>query len=440
MGVRQPKGRKDWVWEFWEDGVRYHGYEKTEAEATTAEADQRYDNRKAKEQQGPRAGQRTFLCPTISEWAGTYFTETKDEIERDKNKSAEQKATKLKDLENNLTVALRFWGAKPVPKPGDPEPRKNRNTGTKDLRPYHDLRLNDPIDDIAWLPKFQRHLNARGIAKQTMNNLRYAMSNLYDHALRLENREQTGIVVNPFKGLEKHTPRRRTKALSIEEFMAIYVAAAPHLQLALDIGVYAYALRHKEVLRLSTDHLDRDLTTITFREHKASGDDQLPKTVPISATLREILRTALADPTRNPRCKFIVQYPERGQKGVKGGIKTHVGRALARACERAGIQYGLAGQGVTFHTLRHTMGTEAAKEGIDREKRRQMMSQRTYVATDWYAHAQCETHRPDMDAFNASIAAARADVASKMDSPIKVPSKVPSTPVLRFAAGRGSRR
>src|SRR4029453_6393256 len=87
-------------------------------------------------------------------------------------------------------------------KPED-EPRINRNTKIKDIRPYHGLTLADPIVHPQWIDDFEDHLSECGYEGQSKHNYQSTASGLYTLAMTRKYRAKTGIQVNPFKGLER---------------------------------------------------------------------------------------------------------------------------------------------------------------------------------------------------------------------------------------------
>jgi integrase len=72
--------------------------------------------------------------------------------------------------------------------------------------------------------------------------------------------------------------------------------------------------------------------------------------VPISDQLRLILKDA-----RQRTDTYVVEYRHRPAKSIRGGRRS--------AVERAGLPFGRAVDGATFHTLRHTAASLLAELG-----------------------------------------------------------------------------
>ena len=421
MSVWKCKDRDGYKWEFRKDGQPYRGYTETKQAGIDAEADKRRELKDAKTAAAAPAtpDMPAFLCPPITDWAGLFLTAEEKRITDKPNWTEAKKQRRIKNRKQLLTVVLRFWGSRPK----DELPLRHTKT-TRDIRPYHDLRLDDPIKFDKWLIAFDDHMEARGLDASTKNNQQTIMSMLYRHALKIKNRPRSGISLNPFQFLERGEERRKTRVLTIDEFMRIYRCAAEHLQFAIDIGIYAYALRIGTILRLTTDDMDPEMTRFTVWDHKTSKNGA-PITVPIVPALRAIIRRNLKSRYRNPDCKRLIQAisTKPGVSGTMQGVED-VETSMRGAVERAGLVYGRAGDGITFHAFRHFMSTEAARKGIDKEKRKQMSGHTSDAASDWYTHFDAEMQRDDLENVTDTIAARRAKWEAEWTKSFQSPSKV----------------
>lgn len=89
---------------------------------------------------------------------------------------------------------------------------------------------------------------------------------MFHLALLPEHRTETGVTVNPFVGIARDRPRRRTLALNRDQVRALITHAAPHLGLAIAIGALAPKLRLGNILALQwRTHLDANLQWITVQ-------------------------------------------------------------------------------------------------------------------------------------------------------------------------------
>lgn len=372
MAVFKCKDRDGYKYKFQHKGKPYQGYYATRKEATDGEASKRTELKSGRKTADNDDGTVSSPpSPTFTDWAGVFLA--------DRRKKLEEKGWPKKRIDNDiekrkhkLTVVLRFFGSKPT----DDEKRINRNTKVKDIRPYHNLTLLDPIIEPQWIDDFEAHMHARGLAGQSRNNMRSTVSLLYRHAMKPVYRKIANVPINPFRDLERNTARHRTKTATPDELRRIIAEAAPHLALALFIGIYAFELRVGSILALTWDNIDQDFERITVTQYKTVGaHDGEPQVIPIPSPLRRILKAAYE--SRNPRCNRVVQY-----RGI--GIDT-IDTAVRAACERAGVEYGVE-RGVTFHTLRHTMNTEAARLGFEPKVRQLLSGHKTMAMTDRYTH------------------------------------------------------
>lgn len=267
--------------------------------------------------------------PTIQEFANVYF------------KEQERRLTRPDLLDRTLRVVLRFFGKKPT---------KHAIEG----EPYHHLRLSALVTDPRWLDRFETWMDARGISGSTKNKYLSAMSGIYTLAMRPRYKPRTGIERNPFDDVARHPTRGRRVTATPADIAKWIDHAAPHFRLALVIGALAWKLRKAQVLALRFDrHLDPDLTTITFAEHKTIRHTGRPQVTPVSAELRAVLK---AVKQIRPKATYVITW--RG-KPIKD-----FATAARQAATRAGLRYGLQDGAVTFHALRHVSATELARMGV----------------------------------------------------------------------------
>jgi len=262
-----------------------------------------------------------------------------------------------------LRVVLRFWGAKPA-----------RDLKPHETGPYHDLRLADPITDPSWIAKFEDWMLARGIAGPTRNRYRTALSQLYQVAMLPEFRQQTGVTMNPFRAMLRDTERSRTVTYTPSQLAAVIAAAPPHLRLTIAIAIYAPKLRLGNILALRWSDVDLEAQTITVRDHKTMDVTGLPLISPISAPLLPMLTAA----KQGSRSVWVIRF--RKQR-----VKT-IDTAMEAACTRAGVLYGRAKGGVTFHTIRHTMATWLARLGYGGALHAALMGHLSEATTRKYTH------------------------------------------------------
>lgn len=276
------------------------------------------------------------ISPTFQQWAAVYFEHVRKRV---------SKIKRTDRVEVNLRVVMRFWGSRPGP-------RVTGKWAAVDGEPYHDLRLCDPVDDPMWLLKFEDWMVKRKIAGQTRNQYRSTLSQLYVLALHPAYRKRTSVMMNPFLGLPRDTGIERTSTVTVDGLRAWLQHASYHIRLAVAIAALAPKLRLANVLKLEwKKHFDADLRFITVHQHKTDATTQRPLVIPIDDQLRAILEDAHR---RRRGSKHVITYRGRSIKSIRGGVKA--------AAEAAGITWGrFARDGVTFHTIRHTMATMLAE-------------------------------------------------------------------------------
>lgn len=356
IGGKRVKGGHRF--DFWLFNTRHtspRGFD-TEQEALDAEAELRRSLRRQRAGLEPTEPIERTPSPTFAEAAGAYYEFAK---ERDL-------VSDLDALDNTQFVILQFFG----PRPTDPDK-------VRDGAPYHDLRLQDPIDDATWILKFETWMAKRGIAGATKNRYRSACSRLYWFAMLPERRRESGITMNPFRGLLRDREFAREVVLTRDELRRILQASPYHLQLALVIAALAPKLRLSNILQLKwTTSFDPALTTIRVAQHKTRGHTRRAMVTPISAQLQRILEAARR---RQPKkIRWVIHFRKQRVHSIV--------KALIQACKDARVTYGRAKNGATFHTIRHSAATVLAQLGVPEGLRKDVMGHESIQTTQGYTH------------------------------------------------------
>ena len=372
MSVYLPKGCKTYYYDFWWRKQRYvdttHQTRKEDAELV--------ESQKKLQLRQQFAGIRPFDVrdtPRFQDWAELYLAYQEKFVERPDL------------LERAVSVVLEFWGARP-PKP------KSRPKGTNahpQPAPYHDLRLGDPIADPSWLQKFERWIDARGVSGSTRNTYLSTMSGFYRVARQPEYRGETGIDANPFLDIRRSPPEGRIVALESVDVLRWIRVAPPHVRIAMAIAALAPKMRLQTILGLQwATHFDRTLTRITVYRHKTGQRTGLPQVTPIDPQLRGILAEVKAQNAKTPAPRsgakrngdldrYVITYRGRRVESIK--------KATKRAAIAAGLHWGVR-DGVTFHTLRHSIATLLAELGIGERLRMELMGHKEIRTTQKYTH------------------------------------------------------
>lgn len=407
-------------YEFEYRGTRHRGSTGQRTKDRAERVERKVRDRIAEEAHGIAAVRRED-SPSFSAWAGVAFRRW-------------PRATKRPDdLRGRIRVCLEFWGRKPstappaaaVPRPGPPLER-----------PYHDLRLLDPILEPAWILRFEDWMTARGLSGSRKNQLRSTMSVLYRVALLPAHRKTARVESNPFLGVQRDRVRARQRVLSRDELERLIAVAPYHLRVAIAVAVYAPKLRLGNILALRFDrHIDRDLTLITVRDHKADAHAP-PLVVPIVDELRALLAFAKA----NNRSPFVVEWEGAGVSTVKTAVRASV--------EAAGFVHGRkAEDGVTFHTIRHSIATAiTALPGLSERMRAEVMGHSIQTAQRYThlsarhqtaAHAELAAALPVGRAIVGGTFGGRA-AAGQADGPLLL-RRVPRRRAVGTSAGTPDR-
>jgi integrase len=357
MTVYLPDGCVSWRYDFHYKGERHWGStEQTDRDgAVLFEANLKQSLRRRAAGFEPAGADDT---PRFSSWAKVTYVHA---VKKKQLKRPEQFAT-------NLKMILGFWGARPRSKPVA-------------NAPYHDLRLGHPITDPEWIEKFEQWMDERGISGARKNHYRSACSMCYRVALLPANRKKAQVKENPFEHVGRDRVPKRIRTFTYQQLRAVIAAAPAHVKVALAIGALAPKLRLRNVLDLTwTDHVARDLSYITAPDHKTDRETGLPLIVPVSPELRKVLAAAQAQ----ARGKYVVHYRGRGIGDIKTALK-HAVQTAGKATKDRALVWGRA-KGLTYHTLRHTMGTEFARMKLPDSLASRLMGHSSDTTTRIYRH------------------------------------------------------
>lgn len=391
MSVYLPNKRsRTFVYLFEIDGVRYGPkttHQTDKREAALFEAKLKLQLRGLAGGLVPVAALET---PTFSAWAGPTMAYAKKFIKRPDI------------LEKSLRMILAFWGAEPsTPGKAAAVPRRERAP-----RPYHNLRLGDPITDPTWLQTFEEWMCARGIGSSARNSYLSACSALYKCAMQPQFRPITNVAANPFDGIRRSKGNTRTIALTPAQILDLVSAVGVrgrHIAHALCIAALAPKLRLASILALEwAVHFDPALTLITVGDHKTSGSAGA-QTVPVSALLRSILTDIRQQ--QQPPSPYVVTWKGQPIADLKTGLR--------RAVAAIGLKWGLT-DGVTFHVMRHSMATVLANPHLvgplTERLRADVMGHGELRTTQKYTHLNPVVQEGPHEALAAVLPGLRAAV------------------------------
>lgn len=379
------------VYDFEYKGRRYKGstHQTTEADAKLVEAKKRLELRN---QAGGIAVVTAADTPTFTVWAGTTARYQAQFIRRPDI------------LRRTLNMVLAFFGERPK-KPIGPAavPRKEHAP-----RPYHNLRLGDPIINSDWLNEFELWMEARKLGKSARNSYLSACSDLYTCAMQPRFRKITNITTNPFAGIRRATPPGRIVTMTAEQILALVThltnpnrvrndtAERVHIAHALCIAALAPKLRLQSILGLKwSEHLDDGLTTIAV--DGKTGHQR----VPVSEQLRGILEDIRAG--QDTDCKHVITW--------RGVPVASIKKALRAAVEAVGMKWG-SPDGVTFHIMRHSIATILADPDLvghlSERLRADTMGHKELRTTQKYTHLNVTVQQAPHEAISAVLPGLRA--------------------------------
>lgn len=389
MSVFEEPGR-GWIYEFQYRGQRYRLRRGVRLKQTAIDAERKHRDELEREALGLKpAPAPASTAARFSEWAGVYWRWVQQQHRLGNIKRPER-------IDEQLRVVLRFWGAPPK-KAEKKTYRKGQRTGEDTHAVYHDLRLDDPIKDPSWLRKWDAWLDARKVAGHTRNHYTSTVSRLYWFALLAENRQEAGVEFNPFADRPRARGRKRTTTLSPDQVQAILQHASYHVRLAVAISVLATSLRLRNILTLRfAEHVDLEAGVITVWAHKTDkATGGAPLVVPITAQLRTILEDAKA----RSRKGYVVEHRGEPVGRLEGGLKA--------ACKAVGIPYGLR-DGVTFHSLRHSVITSLARKKVAPQHVQKASGHKRLDSALYYMHLAGDDARETLEQVSATFDLAAA--------------------------------
>jgi integrase len=374
MTVYLPKNAKSWYYDYRWRGQRFWGptHQLTKADAQLVEAQKKLRQR---QEAGGIAPSDVDATPRFQKWANVYL-------------KYQQKFVDRPDLvKRAVDVVLEFWGERPRA----PRFRPKGTNAHPQPAPYHDLRLGHPIADASWIERFERWIEARGVSGSTRNTYLSTLSGFYRVARDPQYRQVAQVPNNPFLEIRRSRRVGRVVALSVDQVKAWMAAAPRHVRIAMAIAALAPKLRLQTILELEWQrHFNRDLTRITVYDHKTGGAG-VPQVTPIDPQLRGILEAVRG----TVKTGFVVTYRGRPVTSIKNATK--------RAAKDAELPWGVH-HGVTFHSIRHSVGTLLAELGIGERLRMEVMGHKEIRTTQQYTHLAAASQVYPHEQLSAALA------------------------------------
>lgn len=187
---------------------------------------------------------------------------------------------------------------------------------------------------------------ARARTPNMANRCLSLLRQVFDYALE---QQIPGVEINPAIGIKRHKEAKRTRLISIDEYVAIYAESGPRLQVIEDLLIRT-GERIIDVLKIRRADLLEE--GIRFQQMKTGAK----RVVPWTPELMEVVDRAKVL-NGNIRALTLLH----GRKGKVPDYRT-VKLQWDKACGRAGVT------DATLHDLRAVAATWARKQGMNATK------------------------------------------------------------------------
>jgi len=251
--------------------------------------------------------------------------------------------------------------------------KRNRQWVFDYLKPLAGMRLIDISGGFLYqLRDKAKAKHKRSFANLLIDVLRY----LFDWAIK---REQ-GVQNNPALKVDKIRRPKDAKIVNRPwrgaELEIVLAHASRQIRLAVAIAAYT-GLRESNVVTVTWNSYDG--TAFETRQIK-TGD---PIWVKAHFRLREILE-------QTPRVSPVILIGARGKPFTESGLRTSFFRLIRTLVAKEKVQPGLS-----FHGLRHTLGTTLAEAGCDAATIAAVLGQATTKMAEHYSKTAKRKHLVD---------------------------------------------
>jgi integrase len=250
--------------------------------------------------------------------------------------------------------------------------RRNRQWVFDYLKPLAGMRLTDI--DSAFLYEVRDRAKAkhkRSFANLLINLVRL----LFNWAIKRGLTEK-----NPALAVDKIRRPKDAKIVNrpwrAEELEIVLARASGQIRLAVAIAAYT-GLRESNVVKVTWASYDG----VAFETRQIKTGD--PIWIKVHFRLREILE-------QTPRVSPVVLIGARGKPFTESGLRTSFFRLIRTLVAQGKVQPGLS-----FHGLRHTLGTTLAEAGCDAATIAAVLGQATTKMAEHYSKTAKRKHLVD---------------------------------------------
>jgi integrase len=178
----------------------------------------------------------------------------------------------------------------------------------------------------------------------------------------------------------------RDRIVSVDEYLRILDHSCQHIRAMVTVA-YNTGMRHGELVGLKWSHIDRENWFLRLPVELTK--ERKPRNVPINKYVKEVLDAL----PRAMHHDFVFTF--RG-KPITGRII----HAFQKACERAGIAYGMKVKGgLRFHDLRASFKTGMLEAGVDKALRDKMVGHSLEGMDRYYLRLGDDHLRGAMDLY-----------------------------------------
>lgn len=232
----------------------------------------------------------------------------------------------------------------------------------------------------------------RKVSAFTANKELRSLRSLWNFGIKPPNRWFSS---NPTDGIEFFPVEKKRKYVPPkEDVIRVIMAAEGEVQdylwtIALTLG------RMSEVNRLEWKDIDFSNNSLTLYTRKSRGGNLVPRSIPISKTLKAVLiRRKKDNPT--PWVFWHTYYSRKAGEWVTGPYASRK-RIMETLCKKARVKY------FRFHPLRHFGASMLANEGVDLKTIQEILGHSNFRTTEIYLHLIKGSDQEAMNRLDSSL-------------------------------------
>ncbi|MBF0481646.1 MAG: site-specific integrase [Desulfovibrionaceae bacterium] len=194
-------------------------------------------------------------------------------------------------------------------------------------------------------------------------------------------------IKNPVTGLSSYpVDKQRRYSPPYEDILKIISTAdedtADYLTILKDT-----LARVNEINKLTWDDVDFKNRQITLRTRKKKGGAETPRLIPMTNTVRMILKKRIKTTDRNIPWVFHHEYFSKDAKGYVVGQYKDRKKFMKTLCEKAGVKY------FRFHGIRHSAASYLNQKKVPLTSIQSLLGHEKLTTTQIYLHHSPESLR-----------------------------------------------